>query len=94
MKRRRIKMSKNTNYSIETVVSFGPEFSDGSEDYPELRGKIDDCFNSFKAFLKVLYGDTIIPKTDHSDEKHPHFHFMVVPKYLENQKNKKGDLNE
>ena len=73
------KIQCNASRIIEFVVSFSHEFGEGWEENPELKKKIERFFNDVEAFLKRRYGDVIICRADHYDEKTPHSHILIVP---------------
>jgi hypothetical protein len=73
------KIQRNASRLLEVLISFSSEFSEGWEDNPELKSKIDSYFNTSEKFLNDRYGNVIISRTDHFDEKTPHVHFLLVP---------------
>ena len=73
------KIQKNASRLIEIAISFSHEFSEGWETDSGKKREIENYFNDTEAFLKKRYGDIIISRTDHYDEKTPHSHILLVP---------------
>jgi len=73
------KIQRNASRAIEVVVSFSHDYGDDWEDKPELKMKIGEYFDNSERFLKERYGDVIICRADHYDEKTPHSHVLMIP---------------
>jgi Fe-S cluster biosynthesis and repair protein YggX len=73
------KIQKNASRIIEFAVSFSHEFGEDWETNQNKKMEIENYFNNAEAFLKRRYGDFVISRTDHYDEKTPHSHLLLVP---------------
>lgn len=73
------KIQKNASPVIEIVFSFSHEFGDDWEYNPGLKKKIIAYFDNCEEFVEKRYGDVIISRTDHFDEKTPHSHILLIP---------------
>ena len=82
-----IKLRSNANIAIDMVLTVNYKF------FEELPlGHLEKWIDANMEFLKDRFGDNVISAIAHFDEKSPHLHVLLSPKFY-NEKRKRYELS-